>query len=58
MYSAGLRISEVINLRVEDIHPDEGYIFIKDAKGKKDRQTVLWEVFVEKLEVYLKRNKP
>lgn len=58
MYSAGLRISEVINLRVEDIHPDEGYIFIKDAKGKKDRQTVLSEVFVEKLEVYLKRYKP
>ncbi len=31
----GLRISEVVNLRIEDIHSEEGYIFIKGAKGKK-----------------------
>ena len=37
IYSAGLRLSEVINLRIEDIHSDEGFIFIKGAKGKKDR---------------------
>nr|WP_261449617.1 tyrosine-type recombinase/integrase [Marinilongibacter aquaticus] len=37
IYSSGLRISEAINLRVKDIHSADGYIFIKAAKGKKDR---------------------
>jgi integrase/recombinase XerD len=32
IYSAGLRISEAINLRVKDIHSDEGKIFVKDSK--------------------------
>ena len=41
IYSAGLRISEVTRIRISDIHSDEGYIFVKCAKGKKDRRTVL-----------------
>lgn len=41
IYGCGLRISELINLRIADIHPDEGYVFVKGAKGKKDRRTVL-----------------
>jgi site-specific recombinase XerD len=35
IYSGGLRISEAINLRVCDIHSDEGYIFVKAGKGKR-----------------------
>ena len=38
IYSAGLRISEATNLRIKDIHSDEGYLFIKDSKGKRDRK--------------------
>src|SRR5690606_41225437 len=41
IYGAGLRVGEVIRLRVKDIRSDDGYIFIKDSKGKKDRHTVL-----------------
>ncbi len=41
IYSGGLRISEAINLKISDIHSDDGYLFIKAAKGKKDRRTVL-----------------
>jgi integrase/recombinase XerD len=41
IYSAGLRIGELTRLRISDIHSDEGYIFVKDSKGKKDRHTVL-----------------
>lgn len=44
-YGAGLRVSEVIDLRVRDIDPRELTIHIKQAKGKKDRLTV----FPEKL---------
>ncbi len=44
-YAAGLRVSEVINLKVKDIDLEELIIHIKNAKGKKDRITV----FPEKL---------
>ncbi|WP_339750825.1 tyrosine-type recombinase/integrase [Algoriphagus aquimarinus] len=58
IYSAGLRISEAIKLRSRDIHSDEGYIFIKGAKGKKDRKTVLSPVLLVLLRKYYKAYKP
>lgn len=39
-YAAGLRVSEIINLTVEDIDLEELIIHIKQAKGKKDRISV------------------
>ncbi|HDH31357.1 MAG TPA: integrase [Candidatus Wolfebacteria bacterium] len=39
-YAAGLRVSEVINLRIKDVDIEELTIHIKDAKGKKDRITI------------------
>lgn len=44
-YGAGLRVSEVVNLRVRDVNLDELTIHIKGAKGNKDRLTI----FPEKL---------
>ncbi|MEB2774686.1 tyrosine-type recombinase/integrase [Algoriphagus sp. D3-2-R+10] len=58
IYSAGLRISEAIKLRNRDIHSDEGYIFIKGAKNKKDRKTVLSPVLLVLLRQYYKVHKP
>jgi len=58
IYSAGLRISEVINLRIRDIHSDEGYIFVKDSKGKKDRKTVLSSYLIILLRKYYKVHRP
>ena len=46
-YAAGLRVSEVVNLRVQDISLKELIIHIKNAKGKKDRITI----FPAKLEI-------
>ena len=43
IYSAGLRLSEVVNLKLSDIRSDENCIFIRDAKGNKDRYTILSE---------------
>jgi site-specific recombinase XerD len=40
-YAAGLRVSEVVSLRVTDLNIDELTIHLKDAKGSKDRITVL-----------------
>lgn len=44
-YGAGLRVSEVIDLKIKDINLEELTIHIKQAKGRKDRLTV----FPEKL---------
>lgn len=44
-YSGGLRVSEIINLKIKDINLAELIIHIKGAKGNKDRITV----FPEKL---------
>src|SRR3990167_7405508 len=40
-YSAGLRISEIINLNWKDIDFDRNIIHLKRAKGKKDRIVML-----------------
>ena len=58
IYSSGLRISELINLRIIDIHSDEGYIFVKDSKGKKDRKTILSNHLVDLLRKYYKAHRP
>ncbi len=37
MYSCGLRVSEVISLKLEDIKTEKKLLLIKDSKGSKDR---------------------
>ncbi|MEA2113602.1 MAG: site-specific tyrosine recombinase/integron integrase [Patescibacteria group bacterium] len=39
-YGAGLRISEVINLKVKDVNLEELVLHLKNTKGKKDRITI------------------
>ena len=41
MYGAGLRISEVLRLRVKDVDFNMGYLVVRDGKGAKDRTTLL-----------------
>lgn len=58
IYSAGLRVSELLSLRICDIRSDEGYIFVKGGKGKKDRHTTLSQILLELLRSYYKQYKP
>lgn len=58
IYAAGLRMSELLNLRVYDIRSDDGYIFVKDSKGNKDRHTVLSENLLTMLRSYYREFKP
>lgn len=58
IYSAGLRISEVLNLRILDIHSEAGFIFVKDSKGKKDRKTILSPHLVTLLRSYYIEHRP
>ncbi len=58
IYSGGLRISELVNLRIADVHSTDGYLFIKDSKGKKDRKTILSQQLVLMLRDYYRKYKP
>ena len=40
IYAGGLRVSELVNLRKDDVFVDRMQLFIKGGKGKKDRYTV------------------
>ena len=57
-YSAGLRVSEVVGLRVKDIHSARMVINIKGAKGKKDRMVVLSQGILELLRKYFTSYQP
>lgn len=52
LYSAGLRVSELINLKWEDIDRSRMIINIIQAKGKKDRQVMLDKNLIPLLEKY------
>ena len=55
-YSAGLRVSEIINLKWEDIDFNRNLVHIKKAKGKKDRIVMLSQKVKESLQA-LSQNK-
>lgn len=58
MYACGLRVSEVINLRICDIDSSRMVINIIQAKGKKDRQVMLPNSLLELLRSYYKQYRP
>ena len=57
-YSAGLRVSEVVNLKIADIDSQRMQIFIERAKGKKDRYVNLSPILLDILRKYLLDYKP
>ena len=58
IYGSGLRVSEAVNLRIEDIDSKKMRIFVRKGKGGKDRYTVLPKVSLEMLRKYYKIKKP
>ena len=54
VYSPGLRVSEVVKLKYEDIDTERKLIHIRGAKGRKDRYTILSDVAMEAIMGYLK----
>lgn len=57
-YAAGLRVSEVVKLKVNDIDSERMCIYIRQAKGKKDRMVRLSPVLLVMLREYWKQVKP
>lgn len=58
IYSAGLRISEVCNLKLTDIDSKNMQIFIRQGKGKKDRYSILSNSNLQILREYWKTYMP
>ena len=52
VYSAGLRVSEVVNLQPIHIERSRRMIRIEQGKGRKDRYTVLSDTLLKTLEEY------
>lgn len=54
MYAAGLRVSELLNLRVEDLNIEEGYGWVRQGKGNKDRQFIIADALKDDLVNFIK----
>ncbi len=57
-YGLGLRVSEIVNLKITDIDSKNMQVFIERAKGKKDRYANLPESILEQLRQYFKEYRP
>jgi len=57
-YSAGLRVSEVVKLEPVHIERSRKMIRVEQAKGRKDRYTVLSDILLKSLEEYWRAYRP
>ena len=57
-YAAGLRVSEVVNLKVSDIDSERMMIRVEQGKGRKDRYTILSSRLLAELRGYWKHSRP
>lgn len=55
-FCSGLRVSEIASLKVENLSSKNHRIHIQNAKGKKDRYTILPDVSIKFLGLYCKEN--
>lgn len=57
-YGMGLRVSEIINIKIKDIDSGSMQVYISRGKGKKDRYANLPESILTQLRHYFKEYKP
>lgn len=57
-YAAGLRVGEVVRLRVQDIDSDRMTIRVEQGKGAQDRYTLLSPRLLEELRCYWRLERP
>ncbi|WP_144802483.1 tyrosine-type recombinase/integrase [Maribacter sp. MAR_2009_72] len=57
-YGAGLRVSEVVNIKLNDVDSARMVIHVVGAKGKKDRYVPLPEKLLPLLREYFKKYRP
>jgi integrase/recombinase XerD len=57
-YGSGLRVSELVRLRVDDLEPDRGTLRVRKGKGKKDRYTLYSAPAHRAVEAYMRLYQP
>lgn len=58
LYATGLRIGELLKLRIQDVDLERLTVHIRSAKGKKDRISILSGDLVPVIKTYLEKYKP
>ena len=58
MYATGMRISESVSLRIENLFLDEGLVRIESGKGEKGRIVIVPRQTVDRLNFYLSEIRP
>ncbi len=58
LYTSGIRKSELINLKLEDVDYEDGILRIEQGKGKKDRIVPIGRIACRYLENYIKSVRP
>ena len=58
LYGAGLRVSEVTQLKASDIDSARSVLWVRHGKGRKDRQTLLPAKLLELLRCYWRTQRP
>jgi site-specific recombinase XerD len=57
-YAAGLRVSEVVGLKITDIDSKRMMIRVQQGKGRKDRYTILSQRLLQELRIYWRMYRP
>ena len=58
LYASGLRLSEMVSLRVQDVDLNELIIRVREGKGRKDRITIFSESLIEGLQYCMRGKEP
>jgi integrase/recombinase XerD len=56
LYSSGLRVSEIVNLKKQDIDFNENTGWVREGKGKKDRMFIFSKKLSKKLQKFINKN--
>lgn len=57
-YGGGLRVSEVVQLRIQQINIDEHTVFVQQGKGRKDRITLLSSSLIQDIKQLVQGRRP
>ena len=58
LYSAGFRVSEVLNLKVKDLQIEQNYGWVRQGKGRKDRLFIIAQYLKPILQDWIKNKSP
>jgi len=57
MLSSGLRVSEAVSVKMDDINFNDKTLIVRSGKGNKDRITIVSEKLLEDIKAYLEKRK-